>query len=253
MVFKFSKVHSLGAHGESVGAGKSFGRKSGFTLVELLVSIAIVAILASLLLSAANKVRAASQNVTCVNNLRQFGIGIAAYMGENNGQIYPTCPQSSWFWLGDEPWGAFTAYDGAAFAPYVGNAMGIPQLSGARKGLLYCPSIRADFPGSIPTTALPNGCLGYAMNHWMYSIKPSLGRPTKAFDFGPNPSKKLVLVDAVVPDLGVESFNGNALPPGAFRHNHHLNGLFLDGHVGALSPEDVSTTQLLKTLVAPEE
>ena len=54
-------------------------RKAGFTLVELLVVILIIGVLASLLLPAAGRARAAARNAECKNNLKQFATGMLIF------------------------------------------------------------------------------------------------------------------------------------------------------------------------------
>ena len=59
--------------------------KKSFTLIELIVVIAIIAILASMLLPALGKARAAALNVKCKNNLKQLATGYEFYTQEENG------------------------------------------------------------------------------------------------------------------------------------------------------------------------
>ncbi len=64
------------------------GRR-GFTLVELLAVVAIIALLASILLPALGRAREASRRAVCASNLKQWGVIFSLYSKESSGYRWP--------------------------------------------------------------------------------------------------------------------------------------------------------------------
>ncbi|MGA2853716.1 MAG: prepilin-type N-terminal cleavage/methylation domain-containing protein [Verrucomicrobiota bacterium] len=62
--------------------------KNGFTLVALLVIIAVIAILAAMMLPALARAKGKAQRINCVNNLKQIGLAYRIWEGDNGGK-YP--------------------------------------------------------------------------------------------------------------------------------------------------------------------
>ncbi len=76
-------------------------QRRGFTLIEMLVVIAIIGVLIAILLPAINAAREASRDAACKNNLRQFGVGMTIWADNNKGYLCSGAAD----WLRD---GAFT-------------------------------------------------------------------------------------------------------------------------------------------------
>ena len=64
-------------------------RTRNFTLIELLITISIIAILAALLLPALNAAREKGYDISCRNNLRQIGHAVQMYADAYDGWLIP--------------------------------------------------------------------------------------------------------------------------------------------------------------------
>ena len=103
------------------------GSPSGFTLVELLTVIGLMALLVSLFMPVLGKVRAAANTTGCVSNLRQVGVAWTMYVAENHGRLpdfagVTTSPTPDVAWRGYWP--------------------GIAEAAGVKSESLLCPAAR---------------------------------------------------------------------------------------------------------------
>lgn len=123
-----------------------FSQKFGFTLVELLVVIAIIGVLVALLLPAVQSGRESGRRMTCLNNLKQWGLALNAYLGSYEtfpvGNVAP--PSNS---PGASGWWGFQA----RLLPYL-EARDIYRL--CEPGFSFYGTC-FDYMNSLPVTANP--------------------------------------------------------------------------------------------------
>ena len=115
----------------------------GFTLVELLMVIGIIAVLAGLLLTARSRATDKAAQVQCMSNLKQLGLAMTMYAQENN-QVFPFGSPADPGVPADrkEDWIHYNApadklaskINGSAIAPYV------KARSEAYMSLMRCPA-----------------------------------------------------------------------------------------------------------------
>ncbi|MEQ1860641.1 MAG: type II secretion system protein [Chthoniobacteraceae bacterium] len=215
--------------------------RSAFTLVELLVVVAIIAVLAGLSLVVAGSARARADSAKCVSNLRQLAAAALAYAGENGGQYVPSQePGNRIRWHGARG-GSTGAFDGTKgpLSPYLGLS----------RRVKLCPALQRVLTGSA---SFEEGTGGYGYNAAYIGGTPA--DPFKPERLGnvPAPSRVVMFADCAFPRKGgVQEYayaepwrwpdysgklRGALAPSVHFRHDGTANVVWCDGHISAEKP-----------------
>ena len=193
--------------------------RSGFTLVELLVVLAVIALLAAILLPALSKAKESARTTQCLNQMRQLGLAVRLYVDEN-GDAFPRSEHSA-FASGQLPWER-------SLAPLLGSST--TAWTNLLKGLYHCPSDKRTTPWS------------YGLNVYYelgpdddYTGKPQTWRrPTQV----PRPSATVLFAennsraDHLMPEFWYSQ--ADAVDLASTRHKERASYTFVDGHASLL-------------------
>ncbi len=203
-----------------------------FTLVELLTVIAIISVLAAMLLPALEKARGMARQTTCLNNLRQIGIGGSLYSDENGG-LAPRVAYGS---------GVTAVYWHNALAPHIGvegwPKYQVPSVSVTNNTVFHCPDWK------IPSAYI--NYTGYGMNLYIPSMNGwgSMSDLTKWPRLGSSkqPGKQMFIADSGDWHLADSCLTAGLAGGYKFaidRHNAGACILFCDLHVKWLPQAEI--------------
>ncbi len=194
--------------------------RRGFTLIEVLVVVAIIAILAAILFPVFAKARERARSAACLSNLRQLMMALSMYSSDNDCQLP--------YWQQTGPDGAIIWSQ--AVLPYVGTI-----------DVYFCPSYGrpqeegSPLEGSEYWGPTHNYLYDLLYASYGYNAEYAYGSAARLYE---RPSDTLLIVETVFP--GYEQFSWGyfaAFPPSqggqpyvAGRHFDSANVVFVDGH-----------------------
>lgn len=210
----------------------------GFTVLELLIVVAILGILASLLMPALSRARNNMKRATCLNNLAQIGKGVAMYADDFNHVLFP---------IGDQPDAAVNGavvYEWTAYNPLMRGYVGLKNAPSLRDKLFACPADTFCYWGTNGATSFLRQGLhlqpGANFSSYAFNAGNAVFRTTRQFDgmFPGIMGSKLSAIDAPARTVLLAEFaalDGYSwhLPP--VRKETHYNNApnvltFADGH-----------------------
>jgi len=190
--------------------------RKAFSLVELLVVIACIAVLAGILIPVINAIREKSRTTQCANNMRQLGMAFSLYSAENNMQVP------------NQPSGVVAPGYNATYwerlAPYAGYEGEMRASDEAARGtVMHCPN-HTEWEGAF----------SYFANRYLFT--PTDDIRVNAIE---EPSDKILFYEVhtrmqwpIASYYGAGTGKSPFFP--AFTHHAHDGGsnfVFVDGHV----------------------
>jgi len=227
----------------------------GFTLVELLVVIGIIAVLIGVLLPVLGRARRAAQEVTCMSNLRQLATGMQMYADAYKGNTMPIVFTPGDYWhhllaiqMGDKQYPSDPNNEDRLMAR-----------------LMRCPTLDANpiangFGTASQRWSYGDGSGSYGINLWLLPKGAYMAQfpPSKSYPklSSVRQSSEVPMVadsiwvgswpdnnDVVLPDTKAGwGYHQDGYFMGRFcidRHRHAINVAFVDGHVSRVELQDL--------------
>jgi prepilin-type N-terminal cleavage/methylation domain-containing protein/prepilin-type processing-associated H-X9-DG protein len=213
-------------------------RSRAFTLIELLTVIAVVAILATILLSAVGKIKERADLTRCSSNLRQLSVAALAYANENGGKMMAL---GNFFQKYNPDTGEWeTEYDswGHLMKSYLEEGSWDARTDNR---LQVCPAAYESF--GYPENGVYRS---YAINFDGRGWKEQV--PLVNFSC---PERTVLFMDAALDGTDGDCYGGfstssdkNYLIAGDWRHGGKINTVFLDGHVESFTKSEEDLEEL---------
>ena len=239
-------------------------QERAFTLVELLVVVAIIALLLGILMPGLGRARHQARRVVCAARLREMGHGFHLYAQEHNGHVLPVAYTRDWpfvYWYGAE------TSDFSRVDPTAGLLWKYLRGELQEDGIFECPS---QPPGTYEETqGAVRGAITSTYGYNGYYLSPgqtpgwkgSIGhRPWQNLDWLSEPQQVFTFADTMIEwggklkncalldppytySVTSRTWRRNSHPTTIFRHLNLANVAHADGHVAALPPTTDLVTQ----------
>jgi prepilin-type N-terminal cleavage/methylation domain-containing protein len=191
-------------------------KRRGFTLIELMVVISIIALLLAILLPALGSAKNSARRIACASNLKQIGIGLQRYLGRN----YDRYPRASYM-------PSITAALSPDDKPiYIADVL-LEDVGGS-SNVFECPNDLPDSGRDMPNTGLSY----FQSERSSYEYRTFLGGTSinEVVNRMNDPNRRRRRSGTASPQSiyvfrDYQNFHGSSDKPGARRY------LYADGHV----------------------